>query len=85
LAVLHRRKEPEDECKIEIRVYAATDTREDTERFRNAIKYTNRPPCVIIHRRTIGGTLKEVMHDALATIRLVKAMAEMLTVLETTK
>jgi hypothetical protein len=33
----------------------------------------------------IGGSLKDVMNDALATVRLVKSMAETLTVLEATK
>jgi hypothetical protein len=85
LAVLHRVPEPGEDCKIEIRVYAATDTAEDTERYQNAMSYTGRLPGVVVHRRVIGGSLKDVMNDALATVRLVKSMAETLTVLESTK
>ena len=87
LAVLHRSPKPGagDDCRIEVRIYAATDTKENTERYQTAIKYTHRLPCVVIHHRIIAGSLKTVMNDALVTIRMIKSMAETLTVLETTK
>ncbi len=80
-----RRTPQDEEYAIEIRVHVAYLTSDDSLASKEAMKNTGRPANMLAHKRLLIGNLKSIFRDALTIIIYVKVIAEILTVLETTK